>query len=275
MHKINRRDFSIFSVAAAIAAAIAPTLFAKPRSALAQQQNTSDRVTPHASPTGPHVGMLLYPGFTAQDLVGPQLMFSSTMDRQVHLVAKNLEPVPCDTGFSILPTLTLDQCPRDLEILFVPGGSQGTVDAMRDPELLEFLADRGSRATYVTAVCTGSLVLGAAGLLDGYRATTHWAAVDVLPLLGATPVNERVVIDRNRITGGGVTAGLDFGLHIVARLKGEDYARAAQLSFEYAPNPPFNAGTPETAGAEAVEFIESLYAPLIESYRQAAREART
>jgi cyclohexyl-isocyanide hydratase len=219
--------------------------------------------------------MLLYPGFTAQDLVGPQLMFAAAMDRRVHLVAKTMAPVPCDTGFSIVPTTTLAECPKDLEILFAPGGSDGTAEAMLDTELLDFLADRGSRARYITAVCTGTLVLGAAGLLKGRRAATHWVATEVLPLLDVTPVNQRVVVDGNCITGGGVTAGLDFGLYILAQLKGEDYARAAQLSFEYAPQPPFNAGTPETAGADAVNMITSMYAPLVDVYKTAARTARS
>jgi len=179
---MNRRDFSTLSLASALAASLLPPVVASSSSSAQKQHNPHDSDAPVA-----HIGMLLYPGFTAQDLVGPQLMFSSTMDRRVHLVAKTLEPVPCDTGFSVLPTTTIAECPSDLEILFVPGGSQGTADAMLDSELLDFLADRGSRATCVTAVCTGTLVLAAAGLLDDRCAATHWTAADVLLLLGLHP----------------------------------------------------------------------------------------
>jgi putative intracellular protease/amidase len=197
------------------------------------------------TPTRPKVAMLLYPGLTPLDLIAPHAAFVHTME--THLVWKTTGPVISDSGIAITPTTTLADCPADLDVLFVPGG-QGQAPVAADVEVLEFLADRGARAKYVTSVCGGSLILGAAGLLRGYRATSHWSGIDVLPLFGAEYAEGRVVTDRNRITGGGVTAGLDFGLVVLAKLLGEEAAKVTQLMLEYAPAPPFDAGTPETAG---------------------------
>ncbi|NTJ45325.1 DJ-1/PfpI family protein [Agrobacterium larrymoorei] len=205
--------------------------------------------------------MLLFPGFTALDLIGPQTVLCGPMT--THLVAKNMDPVISDTGITIFPTATFDEVPRDLDVLFVPGGP-GQVDVFSDDETLSFLADRGARARWVTAVCTGSLMLGAAGLLDGYKATTHWAAKGLLPLFGAEPVDGRVAIDRNRITGGGVTAGIDFGLTILDTIYGEKIARAAQLLMEYDPAPPFDAGNPAGAGDDIVAIAMEVLGPVAE-----------
>ncbi|WAS91071.1 DJ-1/PfpI family protein [Nannocystis punicea] len=201
------------------------------------------------------VAMLLYPGFTLLDLIGPQsvLCWAGT----IHLVAKTMEPVTSDSGAQLVPTCTLADCPRDLDVLFVPGGF-GTFAAMQDRELLAFLADRGARAGSITSVCSGALILGAAGLLQGYRSTTHWALHDALPALGAVPVKQRVVVDRNRISGGGVTAGIDFGLVLLAQLRGEESAKLVQLMMEYDPAPPFAAGTPEQAGPALTERALAL-----------------
>ena len=206
------------------------------------------------------IAMLLYPGFTLLDLIGPQsvLVWAGT----IHLVAKTLDPVTSDSGAQLLPTCTLADCPAELDVLFVPGGF-GTFAAMNDPELLAFLADRGARAGSITSVCSGSLLLGAAGLLRGYRATTHWALHDALAPLGAEPVKSRVVVDRNRISGGGVTAGIDFGLVLLAQLRGEDNARLVQLLMEYDPAPPFCAGTPEQAGPALTERALALMSTLV------------
>lgn len=230
-------------------------------------QNTSAPVTLEhdmgampASWTGKEqIGMLLYPGLTALDFVGPQYMFAGLMGATVHHVAKTMEPVVSDTRLALSPTATLAQCPRDLDILFVPGGGAGTIAAMQDPEILAFLADRGRRAKLVTSVCTGSLVLGAAGLLQGYKATSHWAAHALLTEAGAIPVDARVVHDRNRITGAGVSAGLDLGLAIVALLRDKTYAQSMQLLAEYAPEPPFNAGTPRTAPPEVTAMLKDMF----------------
>ena len=203
------------------------------------------------------VGMLLYPGFTMLDLVGPMTVFS--MHAKLHLFWKDLEPVASDSGVSMLPTTRLEHCPEKLDILFVPGGF-GIDAAMRDPELISFLQSAGMRSDYITSVCGGSLFLGAAGLMKGYKATTHWAVHDVLAEFGAEPVKARVVIDRNRMSGGGVTAGIDFGLTVLAALRGEDVAKAVQLAMEYDPDPPFYAGSPETAGEEVVADARALMA---------------
>lgn len=214
--------------------------------------------------------MLVYPGMTALDLIGPQQVFGYTMGAKVHLVWKNREPVVTDTRVSILPTQTFESCPKQIDILFVPGGGRETVDLMQDTEVLVFLRDRAAHAQFVTSVCSGALVLGAAGLLEGYKATTHWAVHDVLPLLGATPVQARVVEDRNRITAGGITSGIDFALRIAAKLRGEDYARALELMVEYDPQPPFRTGTPAKAGPKVARAITAMYAPLNQRAKAAA-----
>ena len=204
------------------------------------------------------VGMLLYPGFTMLDLVGP--MTALQMHSRVHLLWKDLQPVMSDIpGAAMVPTTTLTECPPKLDVLFVPGGF-GTGAAMRDAELIEFLKDAGAQASYVTSVCSGALILGAAGLLDGYQATTHWGAHEFLKDLGAVPVKARVVEDRNRFTGGGVTAGIDFGLTLLAKLRGREAAETAQLLMEYDPAPPFHAGTPDTAPPEIVQQVQQMIA---------------
>lgn len=193
------------------------------------------------------IAMLVYPGMTIMDLIGPHCMFGSLMGATIHIVAKSLDPVTSDAGLTIIPTATFDTCPRDLTVLFTPGGTDGTLAAASDPDTLAFMADRGSRAKYVTSVCSGSLILGAAGLLKGYKATSHWSCREALAGFGAIPTEARVVRDRNRITGAGVTAGLDFGLAMVAELRDQTYAECTQLMSEYDPDPPFNAGSMKTA----------------------------
>jgi cyclohexyl-isocyanide hydratase len=219
------------------------------------------------------IAMLCYPGMTILDLIGPQYMFAALMGATVHLVGKTRDPMTSDTGVTIVPTATFDQCPRDLTVLFVPGGTTGTLAAIGDEETRNFIADRGARAQYVTSVCTGALVLGAAGLLKGYRATTHWAALETLADCGATPVAERVVRDRNRITGAGVTAGLDFGLSMVAELRDATYAQGVQLGCEYDPQPPFNAGSTRTAPADVRAIMASMYASFPGRVREAFKAA--
>jgi putative intracellular protease/amidase len=215
------------------------------------------------------IAMLVYPKMTALDLIGPQYMFASLMGAKVHLVAKTRDPVTSDTGVTITPTATFAETPQDLTVLFAPGGTQGTIDALKDPETRAFIADRGSRAKYVTSVCTGSLILGAAGLLKGYKATSHWAARDALAEFGAIPTDARVVRDRNRITGAGVTAGLDFGLTMVAELRGTIYAESVQLLCEYDPHPPFNAGSVHTAPTGVKAMMRSMLSPFQANVRAA------
>jgi putative intracellular protease/amidase len=216
------------------------------------------------------IAMLLYPGFTALDLVGPQYCFASLMGATVHLVAADTQPVMSDTKLAISPTTTFAACPRDLDVLFIPGGSTGTLAAMRATAVMDFVADRGSRAAYVSSVCTGSLILGQAALLKGYSATSHWAARDLLPLYGATPVDKRYVIDRNRITGAGVTAGIDLGLAFAEMRRGRDYAEAVQLLAEYDPQPPFMAGTPEKAGPKTTVMMQEMFTDFRAEVRELA-----
>lgn len=222
-----------------------------------------------AGPNKPKIAMLVHPKMVMQDLIGPMTVFN-ILHSELHLVWKNLEPVSTDLGIPVTPSTTFEDCPKDLDVLFVPGGLAGSIALMDDKEVLDFLADRGERAKFVTSVCTGSLVIGAAGLLQGYKATGHWYIRDHLALLGATPVNERVVVDGNRITGGGVTAGIDFGLTIASILRSELDAKRYQLLIEYAPDPPFNAGLPETAPKEAYDRVAKGRAPTIEKSRLAA-----
>ena len=196
------------------------------------------------------VAFLLYPNVTQLDLTGPAQLLSRLGNTTVHLVWTDLAPVPTDSGFSILPTASFADVPA-ADILCVPGGI-GIADVIDDAEAIAWVASVGARASWVTSVCTGSLILGAAGLLDGYRAACHWAWRDYLPLFGAEPVAERVVFDRNRVSGGGVTAGLDFALALAAAIRGEGVARAIQLGLEYDPAPTLDAGSAEAAGELAV-----------------------
>ncbi len=209
------------------------------------------------TPAGPplSVGMLLYPGFTLLDLAGPQSALG--LHGQTFLFSKTMDPVPTDSGISLNPTTTFADAPRELDVLFVPGGF-GTNDAMKDEEIIGFLAEVGKRAHYITSVCSGSLLLGMAGLLDGYRAATHWAVYEILEALGIQAGHERVVADRNRFTGGGVTAGVDFGLTLLAKLRGEEVAKVTQLLMEYDPKPPFNTGHPDIAGPELTAMARRL-----------------
>ncbi len=219
------------------------------------------------------IAMLVYPDFTALDLVGPQYLLAGLTGAKVHLVSASREPVKTDTGLHLIPSMTLDECPEELDILFVPGGARGTIAAMRNRHLVEWVADRGRRAKLLSSVCTGSMILAQAGLLRGKRATSHWVTRDLLSHFGAMPVDERVVWDGNTVTGAGVSAGLDLGLEVVAKLRDDTYAQAMQLLAEYAPRPPFNAGTPRTAPSNVhalvSERFDSLRAQMIESARDA------
>jgi cyclohexyl-isocyanide hydratase len=200
-----------------------------------------------------HVVFLVYPNVTQLDLTGPAQVLSRLAHAKIDLVWKTSDPVLTDSGFALLPTARFEEV-READILCVPGGF-GCIDVMQDDEALVWVRTVGGTARWVTSVCTGSLILGAAGLLRGYRATSHWAWRDYLGLFGAAPVAERVVFDRNRVTGGGVTAGIDFALALVAAIEGEENARAVQLGLEYDPHPPFDSGTPDKAGEDLVRRV--------------------
>lgn len=200
------------------------------------------------------VAFLLFPDVTQLDLTGPAQVLSRLGNVMLDLVWKSRDPVPTDAGFAILPTATFADV-TDADILCVPGG-MGVTGVIEDAEAMDWVRRVGGGARWVTSVCTGSLILGAAGLLDGYRATTHWSWRDHLALFGAEMVPERVVVDRNRVTGGGVTAGIDFALTLMAQIRGADFARTVQLGLEYDPAPPFDAGSPEKAGREIVAAFD-------------------
>ncbi|MBN4006501.1 DJ-1/PfpI family protein [Nostoc sp. LPT] len=199
------------------------------------------------------IGIVLFPDVTQLDFTGPYEVFAKLPKAQLYLLAETLEPIPSDCGLTFLPDTTFAQAPA-LDVLFVPGGP-GINAKMEDEKFLGFLKTQGKQARYVTSVCTGSLLLAAAGLLQGYCATTHWLSLDLLEMLGVKTVAQRVVIDRNRITGSGVTAGIDFGLALAAELFGEALAQAIQLRIEYNPQPPFNSGSPQTAPAAVLARV--------------------
>ena len=202
-----------------------------------------------------HIGMVIFPGMTNLDFAGPFEVLARMPGARVHVIAKERAPVRTDLGAEVMPTHGFADTPP-LDLLFI-GGGPGINALMEDPETLGFLSERAGTAKWVTSVCTGALVLGAAGLLRGYEAATHWTAMDALIPLGAEPVHERVVVDRNRVTGGGVTAGIDFGLVIVNLLHGETVAQAVQLGMEYDPAPPFRSGSPRDAPPEIVTIVRS------------------
>jgi cyclohexyl-isocyanide hydratase len=199
------------------------------------------------------IGMLLFPRLTQLDLTGPFEVLHRVPGARVHLLWKDLEPVRAESGLGLLPTTVLSDCPP-LDVLVVPGGF-GVTPLLGDAAVLEFLKAQGARARWVTSVCTGALLLGAAGLLQGYAATTHWAYVELLAGFGATYVKRRVVVDRNRITGGGVTAGIDFGLTLASELAGSEIAQGIQLGLEYDPAPPFRSGHPDVADPALVAAV--------------------
>ena len=201
------------------------------------------------------IGILVFPKVQQLDLTGPYEVFVSLPEAKVHLIWKDLAPIASATGLILQPTMTYADCPQ-LDVVCVPGGA-GINPLLHDEETLDFLRRQAPAARYVTSVCTGALVLGAAGLLRGKRATTHWAAHDLLSRYGAIPTQGRVVRDGNILSGGGVTAGIDFALTLAAELSGEATAQGVQLFLEYAPEPPFNAGRPETAPPEVLAAVRA------------------
>lgn len=207
-----------------------------------------------------NIGLLLFPDVQQLDLTGPYEVFASLHGTTMHLIWKTLDPVTSATGLVLTPTMTFDEAPQ-MEVLCIPGGI-GVNALMEDEAVLEFVRRQAEGARYVTSVCTGALVLGAAGLLKGKQATTHWASHDLLRRFGAVPVQDRVVWDGKLVTGGGVTAGLDFALTLVEELAGRGAAEAIQLNLEYAPAPPFNAGSPATAATETTKAIRKSSTPI-------------
>ena len=222
--------------------------------------------------SGPRYAMLIYPGMILQDLIGPLTIFNLTRG-EVHLVWKDKEAVATDVSIGVSATKTFDTCPRDVDVFCIPGGLGGTTALLNDEATVAFVKEIGTSARFATSVCTGSLLLGAAGLLRGKRATSHWYVRDLLALFGATPTDERVVGDGNIMTGGGVAAGIDFGLALAAKLVGEEKAKRIQLVLEYDPQPPFKAGSPALAGQKIIQAILDIREPALAKARQAARVA--
>jgi cyclohexyl-isocyanide hydratase len=213
-----------------------------------------------------NIGFVIFPQLTQLDFTGPLQVLARLAVAATYIVAKSTAPVPSDCGLSFLPTSTFATCPS-LDLLCVPGGSVGVADVLRDRETIEFVCHQAGAAKYVTSVCTGAFVLGAAGLLRGRRATTHWAFTDLLPLVGATHERSRVVKDGNLITAGGVTSGIDFGLSIAAELAGELVAQTIQLGIEYDPAPPFDAGHPDRAPGPAKATLSGRYDKMRDLFR--------
>jgi len=216
--------------------------------------------------------MLVYPRFTSLDLTGPQHVFALLgPEFKTRLVWKDKTEVISDTGVPVRPTMAFDECQENPEIIFIPGGTDGTLAAMEDKQVREFVARMGDQAKYVTSVCTGSLVLGAAGLLKGYKATSHWLALESLRDFGAEPVTERVVVDRNRVTGAGVTAGIDFALTLTSLLRDEEYAKTVQLMMEYDPKPPYSSGNPNDASPQSVDLLKAMADPFLQDIKASVK----
>ena len=216
------------------------------------------------------IGLVFFPGMTQLDVTGPFEVFARLPGARVHLLWKRIEPITSDVGLTLMPTMAFDDCP-DLDVLCI-GGGPGQVAVMDDPEVMTFVAKAGSTARYVTSVCAGSLILAGAGLLDGYRSACHWLSRDQLALLGAIPVKSRIVVDRNRISGGGVTAGIDFAFQVASELCGETVAKRLQLLLEYDPQPPFDI-TEANAPAALLAEIRTAAAPMLQERLRSSERA--
>lgn len=213
------------------------------------------------------IGFVLFPKVTQLDLTGPLQVLSRLPDSEVHIASKSMDPIETDGVLKLLPTTTFRDCPA-LDLICVPGG-YGALGALQDPETVEFVKTQGKQTKWVTSVCTGAFVLGKAGLLEGKKATTHWAYTGLLPLVGAIHEPARSVVDGNVMTAGGVTSGIDFAFSLFARLAGEDVAKSVQLGLEYDPEPPFLSGNPHTASASIKALVADRYEQTVGEYRSA------
>ena len=221
------------------------------------------------------VFILLYPGFTAMDAMGPEYILSCMVGAKVRFIAETKNPVTTESGFQVTPHHSFDELPEKPTLFLVPGGSKGTLEALGDKDTIAFIAKAGAAAQTAGSVCTGSVLLAAAGLLDGYEATSHWQTLELLAIAGAKPVKKRVVIDRNRATGAGVTAGLDLALELVRRYRGDLYAQGVQLLGEYDPQPAFpKAGNAATAAPQLVQMFNAMHAPFLAQLGEGIRKAR-
>jgi len=270
---ISRRDMLRLLAAASVAGVLPAAL------------TRAAEPTPHVMPEQLRMGseqiaILVYPEFTALDALGPHYFLAGMMGATVRFVAKTRDLVPCEGaslgGFQVKPHLTFADCPAELDLLLVPGGLTGTMAAIEDDATRKFVADRGARAKLTGSVCTGSLMLGAAGLLKGRRATSHWQTLVLLKEVGAQPVAERVVFDgKDRVTAAGVSAGLDLGLELVRRYRGDFYAKGVQLLGEYDPHPAFpGGGNPRTADKPVVDMLNTMHVSIIDKFRESIHQAQ-
>ncbi len=256
---MERRDFIARSAVALIAASVgaSPSLFAS-------STTHSSPASTHPSADKPTLAFVIYPGMTPLDIIGPATALAGGVFN-VEFVWRDLQPVKGELAHvQFVPTTTFKQL-KKVDILCVTG-TGNPYALLNETEMLDWLHEVGSRAQWVTSVCTGSILLGAAGLMKGYKATTHWSMIDDLARFGALPQNDRVVIDRNRISGGGVTAGIDFGLTLRARLLGDESAKAAQLLMQYDPQPPFHSGTPQQAGEAMTTTLRKSVFSMVEAH---------
>lgn len=279
IHSKNPEQFSRRGVIRRIAgASVLLTQAAQERigaeSASKPPVHTTSVTTQHQFRMGSEkIAILVYPEFTALDALGPHYPLSTMMGATVRFVAKTMEPVPCEGaalgGFCVRPHWNFAQCPSDLDLLLIPGGLKGTLDVLEDAETMKFIASMGGKVKRMASVCTGSVLLAAAGLLRGRKATSHWQTLPLLREAGAIPLSERIVFDgTDRVTAAGVSAGLDLGFELVRQYRGDFYAKSAQLLGEYDPKPPFqNAGNPNTADRVVVETLNRMHVPVIDRFR--------
>lgn len=254
-----------------LAAAIGSFSLGSQAADTAKPAAASDGAAPAAARL--QIVMLAYPNMTALDLVAPQLFLATLGNVDLKLVAKTPGQIVTDSGLKIVIDATFADVGQNIDLLFVPGGLRGTTDVLKDRETMQFVRRAGASAKYVTSVCTGGLILAGAGLLEGYKATTHWYVHHLLAAGGAIPVEERVVVDRNRITGGGVTSGIDFALMVSTQLRGADYAKRQQLVFEYDPHPMYNEGSPKVANPAMVASVRESRKQAIDASEAALRSA--
>ena len=280
---LSRRDMLRLLALASATSAFAPPALAAAGTPASLKTNSPLHIHPQQQLQmgSEQIAILVYPEFTALDALGPHYFLAGMMGATVRFVAKTLDPVPCEGasngGFCVKPHLTFADCPEQLDLLLVPGGLTGTFAAIEDKATIKFLQSRAAKTKLVGSVCTGSLVLGAAGLLKGRKATSHWQMLEVLKTVGATPVAERIVFDgTDRVTAAGVSAGLDLGLELVRRYRGDFYAKGMQLLGEYDPHPAFpTGGNPKTADPTAVNMLNVMHAPLLDRFKQSIAQAGT
>jgi len=277
----SRRDALKMLTLASAAGAFAPQLVSAAETNSTELKSLHGQIQEQLRMGSEQIAILVYPEFTALDALGPHYALAGMMGATVRFVAKTRDIVPCEGGskggFCVRPQLTFDDCPDNLDLLLVPGGLTGTFAAIEDKETIQFLQSRAAKTKLIGSVCTGSLVLGAAGLLKGRRATSHWQMLEVLKDCGATAVSERVVFDgTDRVTAAGVSAGLDLGMELVRRYRGDFYAKGVQLLGEYDPQPPFpGGGNPKTADPTVVNMLNMMHAPIVEKFRDAIRKTNS